>query len=397
MLSEAIYLIETGHKIRLDHMDKDKFNILIQKYQNGELQGKQKSLIDEWFDHLNVDEKVRFDQETPPKLLEKIWMEIDEATENPKIFGLARRWVPYAAALALLILSAGGYWMFWADRGVVSQTATSASEIRYPEDIAPGGNKATLTLSDGRTVELKGDQDGIETGGGLTYLDGTPVIDQEHFSADYAILEIPRGGQYRVTLPDGSRVWLNSESTLRYPLRFAGERREVELEGEAYFEVTRSVSAEDRLIPFYVNTRTQIVEVIGTEFNISAYPGETETRTTLVAGVVKTFNPQTNRSNRLTPGQESVSTQEGIQVRQANVEAAIAWKSGVFYFDDTPFPQMIAEIARWYDIDVRYRDREPAETFSGKMSRNVNLGVLIDFLEGSGIRLQIEGRQLFVE
>lgn len=397
-----------------------KFNILIQKYQNGELKGSQKALMDEWFDSLDSGEEDSWTASERSALREKIMARLESDPAVPLIrLPVRRRRVPYAAALLLLAI-AGSFYFYGR---FVNRTPTidNLHTTVDQHDLPPGGNKATLTLADGRVVELSEVHDGIIIGDDIRYVEGSVVIKggpktEDKRAADnrttqYAVLTIPRGGQYQVVLPDGSKVWLNSASTLRYPMRFTDGKREVELEGEAYFEIASRQNTIGNRIPFLVKTPNQTVEVLGTQFNISAYAEESETKTTLVDGEVRVSSAGSNASDNgrgdvssltshishlLSPGQESVLTPSGIQIRKANMESAIAWKSGIFHFDDTPFKQMMTQIARWYDIEVVYEGEAPAEVFSGKMSRNVNLGVLLSFLKDSGIDLRIEGNRLIV-
>src|SRR5690606_3776846 len=203
------------------------------------------------------------------------------------------------------------------------------------------------------------------------------------------------GGTYQITLSDGTEVWLNAASTLRYPAQFDDAERTVELDGEGYFEV--APSSDGTAWPFRVKTEQQTVEVLGTHFNVAAYSDEEETRTTLVEGAVRVTNLKANETNRLSPGEQSVLHGDRTEIRQVNPQTAIAWKQGVFHFDHTPFDQMIKQIDRWYDIEVQYHGRIPNEVFSGKMSKHVNLGVFVDFLKDSGISSRIHGRTLIVE
>src|SRR5690606_13352531 len=185
------------------------------------------------------------------------------------------------------------------------------------EDILPGGNRATLTLADGRTINLSEAQTGIVVGDGITYLDGTGVLDNSASSVSTIMsLSTPKGGTYQITLPDGSKVWLNANSTLKYPSRFGGKERVVELEGEAYFDVSQQSTANSRqasFVPFLVKTNNQTVEVLGTEFNISAYADDPVTKTTLVEGSVKVSAHAVNASTLLKPGEQGLLLHDRIE------------------------------------------------------------------------------------
>lgn len=306
-------------------------------------------------------------------------------------FGLIR------AAAAILLLSVVGWW-FWKARVPSAEKANH----HVQHHITPGGNKATLVLANGRSVDLSAAQDGIVMGhaGEVVYQDGSLVpLDlqpspREQTITDHYELSVPKGGQYQLTLSDGTRVWLNSASTLRYPSRFNDDLREVELEGEAYFEVSRS-----RNQPFVVKSAHQSTTVLGTTFNIMAYADESEVTTTLVSGAVRVDYigevAHTMTSAVLAPGEATVLVPDGaLRKQRVDVAAATAWKDGKFYFRKTPFAQMMRQLARWYDIEVAYRGAIPNETFSGELNRDMPLDTVLDFLIGSDIRFTTQGRTL---
>ncbi|MFB2121678.1 FecR family protein [Parapedobacter sp. 2B3] len=208
-------------------------------------------------------------------------------------------------------------------------------------------------------------------------------------------LSTPYGGQYQVTLPDGTRVWLNAVSTLRYPSRFDGPERVVELEGEAYFEVRRQEPAASRhagrgangsnpaaMVPFVVKTASQVVEVLGTEFNISAYPGEPDTRTTLVGGSVRIKNVESQASNLLMPGQQAVVRGQDTDLNQVDVEVYTAWKDNVFIFGRLELSRVLRQLERWYNVE--FSDGQlPQATLSGEIPRNVPLSSVLAMIEGA--------------
>lgn len=379
-------------------MKADKFKLLIQKYQNGELTGKQKELLDQWFDELGKTDASSWTPAQLKALESKTLNQIQENTFriNPRRQSL-RRWLPYAAALLVFTISGIAYYTESIHKAMQSQSPTAVKQ-----DITPGGNRATLTLADGRIVNLSETQSGIVIGEKITYTDGNSVLDNENsyesraFDASSSLsLSTPKGGTYHVILADGTTIWLNSASTLRYPPRFGNDKRIVELEGEAYFEVAASLPSVPR--PFFVKTKAQTVEVLGTHFNIAAYGDEEETKTTLVEGAVQIVNLKTNSVNRLKPGEQGIVSDTKTKVRNVNPEMVVAWKSGIFHFEDTPFEQMMKQIDRWYDIEVSYQGQIPSELFTGKMSRKVNLQVFVNFLKDSGIQSHIEGRRLIVD
>lgn len=303
------------------------------------------------------------------------------------------RWVPYAAALVLLLSIV----MFmWEDLN--QYVVDIEPDVVNAEEVLPGGNRAVLTLADGRTITLDEAQDGIVIGeGNIAYNDGSMVLEQafddygDHIPS--AVLATPKGGTYNVQLPDGSKVWLNAASTLTYPIRFGGRERVVELEGEAYFEVSNmqyGSKASEEYIPFKVVSNGQVVEVLGTAFNIAAYSDESEIRTTLVEGSVQIVNRASSIVNRLQPGEQALVRGTGIETKQVDVFQHIAWKEGYFYFNGDSPQDAFAQLSRWYDIEVIYRKHAPTLQFFGRIERDKPLGSLLKILERAGLEFEIK-------
>lgn len=302
------------------------------------------------------------------------------------------RWLPYVAASVLLVLVG-----MWLTIGPDAKSEPQTTEITG--DIPPGGNKATLTLADGSTIDLSEVQEGIIVGDGITYLDGSGVLEQGQeipyaglSTIDYR-LTTPKGGTYQITLPDGTRVWLNAASTLKYPSRFADAERRVEIEGEGYFAV-----AKDKARPFTVMSRGQEVNVLGTEFNISAYDDDATVETTLVEGTVQIINLVSNTMHKLLPGQQASTNGAQSNVQTVETDQYVAWKRGIFYFGNTPAVEVMKQIERWYDVEVVYKHgTAPKDTFTGEMERDVSLQTVLEVLKMSGIRFQLVGRKLVIE
>lgn len=286
------------------------------------------------------------------------------------------------AAAAVLILAS-----VWAIFVISSPAKKEVTAARAAEDVLPGGNKAVLVLPDGRQVKL----DSLQTGNPGS--DESSVIKR---SADghlvYCVannnklkglntIKTPRGGQYEVALPDGSRVWLNAASSITYPAAFnAGERR-IMLTGEAYFEIA-SLWRNNRKVPFVVETDRQKIEVLGTRFNVNAYNDETGIKTTLIEGKVKVTTE--NETVILKPSQEFNLGAEGISTKKVDVEPAIDWKNGDFLFADEDLKSVMRKIARWYNVEVIYDSEIPEESLSGQISRSRNLSDVLRMLELSG-------------
>lgn len=297
-----------------------------------------------------------------------------------------------AAAAALLMISAG---LFFILSQKTQDTGIAVTPARKAIDKAPGGDKAILTLADGRQIILDTASNGalvqqggikvIKAGGQLTY-------DVQGASAEvlYNTITTPRGGQYQLELADGSKVWLNSASSLRFPASFAGEDRTVELTGEGYFEVSHNPGR-----PFHVKAGQMDVRVLGTHFNINSYQDEPAVETTLLQGKVRVTKGEAYLN--LNPGQQAVvvPSDDNIKVEyKADVEAATAWKNGLIYFDGADVGAVMRQIARWYDVEVEYNGNIKAAHLSGKVSRSLNLSQVINVLEELGIDVKTEGAKL---
>jgi len=277
----------------------------------------------------------------------------------------------------------------------------SDTQHAWTADAQPGSNKATLTLSNGHTVHLKEVTSGIVAGENITYADGSPVVNETDLSqsgkptprkaaTQMLTLTTPRGGTYKVTLPDGSGVWLNANSVLRYPARFANTQRVVDIEGEAYFEV---VTDEKR--PFKVRTAGQEVVVLGTSFNLSAYPEDHSTATTLVEGSIRIVNKSNQTVHMLRPGQQAKLSSTGVQVYPVDTEAFIAWKNGYFYFDDADMYTILKDFSRWYNVEIEVSLLPESELFTGKIPRNVSLQNALRIVEKtSGMSFQLIDNKL---
>lgn len=305
-------------------------------------------------------------------------------------------WWRYVAAAALLIIAFGTYYYqaTWEPRQASPNFATH---------VRPGSNRATLTLANGQTIDLSAAHTGIVIGADITYQDGSEVLENkqamEHATSfSQLTLSTPKGGTYQLTLPDGTRVWLNAASTLKYPTRFDDKERVVELEGEAFFAVKPMHHAPDLpSVPFRVISRKQQVEVLGTQFNISAYTDEKRVKTTLVEGSVRVIPTDDHQSSVIIkPGEQVTTHRFGLRVEAVDTEPYIAWKDGRFHFKQTPLEEVLRQVSRWYDVEVVYKQGVPKETFSGKISRNASLTELLDILQLSAIHATLERNRLII-
>jgi transmembrane sensor len=276
------------------------------------------------------------------------------------------------------------------------------------DDVEPGDNEALLTLADGTKISLSAaatgavaKQAGIEIvktkDGQLIYnLNKTSGTTDESGANEYNIISTPKGGQHQINLQDGTRIWLNAASSLKFLPDFADlKERRVELIGEAYFEVSKDKKRPFRVVTLQ-NGTTQIVEVLGTHFNINNYEDENSTKTTLVEGSVRILT-DANQPKVLKPGQQSILKNNAIVIETVDTEDAIAWKNGNFIFNDENLESIMRKISRWYDVEVYYQDKLPQASFLGTFSRSKNLSTLLKSLESAGkVHFKIEGRRITV-
>nr|WP_295872952.1 FecR family protein [uncultured Chitinophaga sp.] len=312
-----------------------------------------------------------------------------EASARVRPFRRMRRWVA-AAAVAVLVTAAGGYWFLH------TRNATPAGPVVVAADVQPGKNGAVLTLANGQQVVLDNREDGL-----ISSAQGTQVVlkngqvEYQPSGTGEAVsntLHTPRGRKFRMQLPDGTLVWLNAASALTFPTAFTGTERKVELTGEAYFEVAKGKT------PFVVALSNQTsVTVLGTHFNISAYADEPGISTTLLEGAVRVNVPE--HPSVLKPGQQLLFNKGAGTValnKQVDTAAVMAWKNGILNFEDKKLTTVIAMIARWYDIEVTYAGTPPDITFVGEIGSDVNLSSVLNFLKESGVAFRLENRTLII-
>jgi transmembrane sensor len=294
-----------------------------------------------------------------------------------------RRW-PYAAAAAILLFISVGIYLVGNKTGNPAPALTLHNK-QVNNDIQPGSKKAVLTLANGRTISLDDAPNGVlskqgnaailKSANGLV-INGSKGADNQLANNTFNTITIPRGGKYHITLPDGTKVWLNSSSALTFPATFAGTERRVRVTGEAYFEV-----AKNEKMPFKIDVNgKQVVEVIGTHFNISAYTDENSINTTLLEGSVKiTYK---DKATYIIPGQMAVNNfDQHITVKQANIEEVMAWKDDSFIFNNENITSIMRKISRWYDVDVAFKGDMTNINFDGSYSRSKGLASLLKNIE----------------
>jgi ferric-dicitrate binding protein FerR (iron transport regulator) len=370
-------------------MDQDQLHKLAQKFLEGTATDAEKAQLHEWYDRISTDQEIPEDAEA---LRIRMREQILQRTA-----GNTRWYKRLAAAAAVLVLVSAGIY-FLLDKQPEQPVNTVQ---RYKHDVAPGGNKATLTLGDGSVIELDSVQNGAlgsqgntkvikMAGAQLAYNDGD-AGSQEVFY--YNTVNTPRGGQYQVILPDGSKVWLNAESSLRFPTAFSGEERNVELTGEAYFDI-----AKDARKPFIVAVNSMEVEVLGTEFNVMAYANEGTVNTSLLRGAVRVRNAGT--VSVLRPGQQARLYKDGrlSVVNHPFIEDEAAWKDGMFIFNDEHLGSIMRRISRWYNVEIIFTtETMKSKVFTGQISKHEQLSEVLKMLElTNAVHFNIENRKVTV-
>ena len=313
-----------------------------------------------------------------------------------------RLWYQLGIAASILILITTGLY-FYKNRTV---DVNIAAKVVEPTEaiITPGYDKAILTLSDGTKIILEDAKNGIlanqagvsiqkTSDGKLLYSfsnSANTVSPETKENVIYNKIETPIGGKYQVNLPDGSKVWLNSSSSLRFSALFNGDTREVELSGEAYFDVSKNKSK-----PFRVITKDQIVEVLGTQFNINSYSDEGPIKTTLIEGSVKIIYK--DKVVLLSPGQQFQPKELVSAVLEADTEEVVAWKEGYFVFKNEDIKSIMRKLSRWYNVEVSYSGDIPEVGFGGNISRSKDISEVLDVLQlTNAIHFKVEGRRITV-
>lgn len=299
------------------------------------------------------------------------------------------------AASILLFLSVGSYFLF-------TKQPAQQNVQNQPNDISAERNKAILTLSNGQQILLNDAKNGTLAKQGNTVInktnDGAIAYNGQRAESsvagadiEYNTITVPRGSTYKLTLTDGTKVWLNAISSLKYPTSFKGRERNVEIVGEAYFEV-----AHNKQKPFHVKAAGQTVEVLGTHFNINAYPDEEKIKTDLLEGSVKVS--KNKESALLKPGQASVilANQSKILVRNADVQSAVAWKNGLFSFKRADLKTVMRQISRWYDVDVSYQGEIPETAITGTIDRNLSAAKALEIISNLGVSYKSEGKKVII-
>jgi ferric-dicitrate binding protein FerR (iron transport regulator) len=385
-------------------MNKEEFLQLVSKVSKGTATDAEIARCEAWFNSIDGEEGWNTEELGKSDLKKKYLLDQIQSQIHQRENGRTRSLFFRLAAAAVLILLGTG--LFFYKAAVLSNTAKQITV--YKNDVKPGSNKAYLTLASGERISLTdashgdiADQSGVKVtksaNGELIYTIGKTNSLSKNITGSNTI-ETPKGGQYQISLPDGTKVWLNAASRLTYPVCFAAHgERSVELKGEAYFEVFK-----DKSHPFKVKSSGQEVEVLGTHFNINCYSDENVVKTTLLEGSVQirnSFKGENDAGTVLKPGQQSILKDRQVKVKEVDPEEAIDWKNGEFVFTNESLSSILRKVARWYDVEIVYTGTsENPPTFTGSVSKFDQVSSLLHMLEkASKVRFTIEGKIIRVK
>nr|WP_121271026.1 FecR family protein [Pedobacter schmidteae] len=394
-------------------LNNNKYNveILAEKWANGTITNDERVWFENWY-HAFDDSEVNIADSkhaSAAALKKQMLGMIQFRMQQTKVIRIQQPvkylWYKLTAAVAVLLVLSAVLFFY--------TNTPQSNVISAHNDIAPGGNKAVLILADGRRISLNdvasgklAEQAGLRVDkaadGELVYQTNAAAYQpQKETAIIYNTLSTPKGGRYQVVLPDGTKVWLNAASILKYPARFTGTARKVELLGEAYFEVAKVMmpqgpESSPQKMPFIVKTGVQEVEVLGTHFNINGYADENGIRTTLLEGAVRLHSPGLSPV-MLKPGQQALLADHNFKVVPADANDAIAWKNGLFLFEDADLQTVMRQIGRWYDLQVIYKGQIPKSTYNGKISRNLKLSKVLEVLKYYKVNFSLQGKKIIVE
>ncbi len=381
-------------------MDDKEIKEILKKYQAGSCSEEEKAWVESWYLSLGDDaDHDELQEAEMPSFKQGIWERI--TSQRPAISPRRRPVNLYykTAVAAAVLITMGFAFYFFNDRA--SPTMKTAHTRDKQDAIRPGSNKAYLTLADGKKINLSDEEDGM-----LLEQHGMKIVKNPNGELVYEVsetassnaslvgsntIETPIGGQYQVVLPDGTKVWLNSSSSLAYPVKFGASERKVILHGEGYFEV-----ASDKSRPFRVVSENQTIEVLGTKFNVNTYPDESAMKTTLLEGSVK-VSLGNNMSRILQPGEQASAVGQHIDVQRVDTDQAVAWYTGDFAFDGVELRNIMRQICRWYGVEVVYQHDVGDMKFGGSISRSKDIEEVLKVLSMTkGVNFKLEGRRVVV-
>ncbi|MFT3950296.1 MAG: FecR domain-containing protein [Agriterribacter sp.] len=393
---------------------------LLKRYNEGTATAAEQEIVEQWLEENKIqhNEWMQMDGGQREYLVKEIQSDLlhyitekENAYKGPE-YPWYRRFYFHLAAASVLILFIVGGW-YYTNKGKEKPEMVKTEKETMPREVMPGTNKAVLTLADGGTVELNDAANGVLASQGNTEIrkQGSELVYDQQSNAvikipAFNMLTTPRGGQYNLVLPDGTRVWLNAASSIKYPVAFTADTRMVEVKGEVYFEVAQ-LNKGGKRIPFQVKVfaengeAKELVEVMGTHFNINAYSEEATVNTTLLEGRVKVStvaDPGENvvltvaQQARISNGKSSIKVLNNV-----NTEEVVAWKNGLFIMKKADIPVVLRQLARWYDVDIVYSNGVPAGKITGDIPRNMPLAEVLKVMQLSGVQCKTENRKIIVE
>lgn len=371
-----------------------RYQYLASKWKSGDITEAEKEEFLAWYNEMPEDELeidisyAKNEAELKASIFEKINKRLANSKKE-KVKKFKTYLYAGVAASILLLLSISIYY----------KNKTQPLKVAFHNELSaikPGSTKATLFLEGGQEIQLSSSKSGISIGDSIVYLDGTTISDQSAVVPNknaYAIITTPRGGEYKLQLEDGTVVWLNAETSIRFPSTFTNNTRKVELiSGEAFFEVNKK-TINGVLIPFEVTIKNQKIEVLGTAFNVKSYGSAQETTTTVSQGAVavKSIDAKDEILEKviLNKGGQSILYKGQITKKNVDPEEFSAWKDGYFYFVDADIYQVINEFIRWYDIDVAYEISQSDDLFNGRIPKQVTLDKALNILKLAGVSFQL--------
>lgn len=379
-------------------MDTNKADKLLKRYLEGTCTAEERQLVESWYNETLMlqkkDPDLSQERLVRTELRERLKDHMHTQKSKRTIYRI-RTW----SAVAAVLLVFSSYYVYTI-RSIESGANEFVLQPHNDQDAKQDG--ATLKLAGGETIQLRSDQGIVIDSSSLAYSDGSKVIPGNINRETSPILELntPKRGQYQIDLSDGSRVWLNASSSLKFPKEFRGSERLVELTGEAYFEISHDKKKPFKVITNLFSEKGQVIEVLGTKFNVNAYKEDNAIKTTLLEGSVKVKIAADATSQLLKPRQQSIIRAEStvIATKEVNVEHVMAWKKGDFIFDDEDLESIMHKVSRWYDVEVSYEYKPKGLYFKGAISMSRELSVVLQALEETGqVEFKIVGRKIIVK
>ncbi|WP_158800448.1 FecR family protein [Pedobacter sp. L105] len=371
-------------------MDKKQAKLLLEKYNDGTASPEEVKLLENWYAEQSAIEWQNPEDEDYLRVKSEMWKNIKAHKVHTRS---SYPWARVVTAASILLFLGFGFY-FYRSNNKQHQN----QEAFAPDDFEPGSNKAILTLGDGKKILVTGARNGQLALQGNTKINKTAegqIIYNSGKSDNSAIvyntMSTPQGGQYRLILSDGTGVWLNAASSIKYPTAFIGKDRRVEITGEVYFEVMHNPAK-----PFRVTSNGQTVEVLGTHFNINAYNNEPDIKTTLLQGSVKINT--SSEEEIIKPGQQATVSHSKIGTKSVDIDEITAWKDGYFDFTDSDIKSIMRQLSRWYDVDIQFEGPVTNETFTGRIPRSWNLSQVMKIIQSSkSIHFTVEGRRIMIK